>query len=465
MPDLDQLDPRLDAAFEHIARDVSGRSTPLGARAAIRTSRRRRGALAGSVAVLALVAGGVAAGQFLPGEDGAGIAERGDGLVSDARPLPDPTPFSMELLDAGTAGWLGPWQAAPEEIWASHENYEGSCFTVTTDDTADSSVTNGPVRVGTHAFAIDPADPRGPVGFATFVEWARAADAQTTLAELRDPFATCESTDSYPLTYDDGTTGLALVTDSEAGIELNVLLQRDGRFGVFNLLATEESGPPSSEVIEQTSDAVAAALQDDETFNEPENVDDSPAEGPDGEPAMTPSVNEFAAIVDGWTTTWKQNGRSPDIDSAPCVGDNEWWYDVDAGMGTGFGTTGEFTQGRWTSATGAQDAWGVLNESLEQCEKARWQVTPGPSSEPRSASLWATYDGGTVFAARHNGAVVVIHLDGEAHPPAELAEEVLTFMADDLMARILPPPATAVDACSPSTENNASDPQDGACTP
>lgn len=459
MPDLDQLDPRLDAAFEHIARDVSGRSTPLGARAAIRTSRRRRGALAGSVAVLALVAGGVAAGQFLPGDQGAGIAERGDGLVSDARPLPDPAPFTAEAFSEATDGWAGPWDEFQAGFGAAD-----SCFWNESEASEGESL--DPSRVATYPLGPQttsrmPRDRDGmstTAAYAAFAEYDHESTARTAYQSFGEVFAACEASDEtqYTLVYDDADgkgEATAAVALNEDTVELNVVARRADGLTFLSATASGGTGLPTEEVIGRVTDTLVAGLQSEGTFAGRKMMSDSAveesdnaAEGPDGESATAPSDAEFAAIVDGWATHWELGGTLQSIQEPPCADAELWQSDAEEGTGGSFGSTGEYSHGRWTSATEAEDRWGVLNESLEHCEKARWQVTPIVSHAPKVAvsvaSLWATYDGGTVFAVHQGRDIAVLHLDGDAHPPAEVAEDVLTFLAADLLSRSLPPSET-----------------------
>jgi hypothetical protein len=98
MPEHDTYD--LDAAFARLEQDIAGLSSPRGAGAAIATARRRRRtAIGGAVAGLALVVGAVAVGQ--------GVASR-NASVGPAQ-LPAPAPFDAPALSAATEGWVSHW--------------------------------------------------------------------------------------------------------------------------------------------------------------------------------------------------------------------------------------------------------------------------------------------------------------------------------------------------------------------
>jgi hypothetical protein len=98
MPEHDTFD--LDAAFARLEQDIAGISAPRGAGAAIATARRRRRtAIGGAVAGLALVVGTLAVSQ--------GIASRNESI--GPAQLPSPAPLDAAALSAATEGWVSDW--------------------------------------------------------------------------------------------------------------------------------------------------------------------------------------------------------------------------------------------------------------------------------------------------------------------------------------------------------------------
>lgn len=434
MPETEQLDPRLGAAFDHITRDISGRSAPPGARAAIRTARRRRAGYAGSVAVLALVAGGVAAGALLPGEGSAGVAEQGDDAAV-LRTLPDPAPFTADGFTVATDGWTGPWQDWEGGVLRPADE---SCLETALDEVVldwGDGVAE-PKRAGNYEMTTD----SGGAAAVEFYSFRSAADAGILQTMVRDALDSCEPHTAATANYaNEGTEGpeggVAAVVEFQDKVAATVAVQISDRVALGYLVTPGEEGVPDEAVLGRIADTLAAGAQDDATYQHDLTTSDEPAEPPDGED-YRPSAHEFAALVDGWVTTWRPGGTPEASQQAPCMRDGAWLGGPDRMSGGSFGTTGDYTNSEWTSVTDAQEAWGILNESLEQCESARWEVTPRASSSPGIGSLWATYDGGTVFAARHDGNIIVVHLDGESNPPVEVADKVLDFLAADLATHL-----------------------------
>ncbi len=190
MSDLDQLDPRLDSAFESLTRDLAHSHGP-GAAAAMATARTRRRTQVGAVALatLVVVGGGLTVPRLLFPADGV--------RPTAARPASTPQP-SRRPRTAGSAEW---------ETWERYSPWGGGSF-----DGARARTSAGPVgepprsrrRRGSSRF-VSAAPARRPC----LVAWTGYADVASAASARRRPTPapdTCGTTTTYDV---DGVAGPA----------------------------------------------------------------------------------------------------------------------------------------------------------------------------------------------------------------------------------------------------------------
>lgn len=113
MPELPGRQTDLDAAFAQLIGDVELRTSQPGAERAARTSRRRRTAVAGGLAALAiLVASALGASFLVTGDRNAPVAApvTSTSATQSAEPDPyPPAPLTVERLEEASRGWAQGW--------------------------------------------------------------------------------------------------------------------------------------------------------------------------------------------------------------------------------------------------------------------------------------------------------------------------------------------------------------------
>jgi hypothetical protein len=404
MSDLDQLDPRLDQAFEALTRELARAHAP-GAAAAVSTARRRRRTRVGGVALAALVVvgGGLTLPQLLAPEDG--VAARGG-----------EAPLDAAALERATEGWLSGW-----EEWAQYSPKGGGAYSMPgclSPDVLEErlpQVAGGLSRFLGSELAL---------ATAVFTEYPDAATAERVQAGA---FPACRGT---TMTVDGAevwhyaeapTTSGTSVTDVwtvQIGSE-RLVLEVAGRAGV---------APEAA--VERMAEAAVAGLrsgESQETYSgDPYAVD------PDARPQLPPvDGGALGRALDGWRSASRASASG--IANTPCLAEQ-----VDEGSvaGSSGGTPRGVT---WSIGGFADDTAGeariiAMLAELRACTDWAMSVEELPNGVFLATYDYGGPDGrGALWLAHNSDRAGVIAVDGADRPmPTGVAQGV----ADSLYASL-----------------------------
>ncbi len=405
---LDHLDPRIDAAFEALARDLAHSHGP-GAGAAMATARTRRRTRVGAVALAALVVvgGGLAVPRLLS-TDGDGV----DGVAANG----GSAPLDAAALEQATTGWLAGW-----EPWEQYSPNGGGAHSLPAclsgEDAAGEQqpqVAGGLSRFLGNEFAL---------ASAVFAEYP---DVRTAEAAQAGSFATCRGDTTmrvdgaqvrhYAEAPTEDGTSITDVWAVQIGAE-RLVLEIGGRAG---------AAPEAA--VERVAQAVVAGLRSGEVqehhSGDPNEVD------PDQKPQL-PAVmdSDMTRALAGWKAASRNAATTiPDV---PCLA-----AQIDAGGvgGSGSGTPRGVTwaiSGFVDETTGAANVETMLDQ-LRSCAEVAMSV----STVAHGVAL-VTYDSG---GADGNGALwlhavgdraMATAVSGAAEPmPDGVADDVAGVMDD-----------------------------------
>ena len=404
MSDLDQLDPRIDAAFAALTRDLAHSHGP-GAAAAMSTARTRRRTRVGAVALAALVV--VGGGLAVPRIHSASV----DGVAANGASAPLDAP----ALERATEGWLSGW-----EEWERYSTKGGGGFAVPAClSGVDLGETQPQVSGGLSRFVGS----EFAMATAMFAEYGDVAAAEAAQAEA---FATCRG----------GTTtsvdGVRVWHYAEAPAEPGTTLTDvwTARIGAERLTVEigGRAGVAPEGVVDRVAEAVVAGLRSgeaQETYrSDPDAVE------PDAKPQL-PAVkdSDLTSALAGWKAVGRSTGTT--IANTPCLSAQVDAHSVSGvGAGTPRGVSWQ-VGGFEDETTGPANVERMLEE-LRSCTEPRMSV----STVAKGVTL-VTYDSG---GAAGHGAVwlhavgdraMVMAVDGAAEPmPGGVADGVADVMDD-----------------------------------
>lgn len=252
MPEHDTFD--LDAAFRAMEQDIAGISSPRGAGAAIAIARRRRRtAIGGAAAGLALVVGAAAVGQV--------IASRSTS-VGPAQ-LPPPAALDAQALGAATRGWVADWHSLTKPGDVSLRGDKAPRCLAALADAFDEPGAPGPVGGGGDALASR----SGAASLSWLSEWGAdhpdaSTVAYTAVVASIDGCAQASADRAY--TWDGGVGRSWTISFGEQ--VQHVWVARTHRaLGV--LWGRSPSGAVPDEVDQRVASALVAGLQSSQSFN------------------------------------------------------------------------------------------------------------------------------------------------------------------------------------------------------
>lgn len=407
MSDLDQLDPRIDAAFESLTRDLAHSPGP-GAAAAMATARTRRRTKVGAVAIAAVLA--VGGGIAVPRMMSASV----DGVAANGASVP----LDAAALETATAGWLSGW-----EPWEQYSPKGGGSYSVPGCLAPGPSTPAEPPQVGggLSRFVGD----EFAQASAVFAEYADVATAEAAQARM---FSAC-SGDVTTLTVDEvAVRHYAQAASESTGTSVtDVWTVRIGTERLSLELAGRAGVAPDA-VVEQVAEAVVAGLRAGEVqerFSEDPNAVD-----PDLKPQLPAVMNrDMTAALRGWKAASRTSATT--IPNIPCLS-----AQVDAGnvgssaSGTPYGVSW-MIGGFEDETTGPDNVQRMLDE-LRSCT----DVTMSVSAVADDATL-VTYDsGGTdgkgaLWLLAVGDRAMAMAVTGAADPmPAGVADDVAHVMDD-----------------------------------
>lgn len=404
MSDLDQLDPRLDAAFEALTRDLAHTHGP-GAAAAMTTARTRRRTKVGAVALATalVVGGGLTVPRLLFPTDG--VAGNGGSAPLDA-----------SALESATRGWLTGWEPWDEGSPQALGSFSVSeCFS--SDDVKDKpeQVAGGWSRFlgDDDAFAT-----------AVFAEYPDAASAEAAQSgAFSDPSCrggttmTVDGTRVWHYSQAPTEVGTA-VTDVwtvQIGAE-RLTLELGSRVGV--------APAPAVEAVAQALVAGLRSGEVQEHYSSDPNVPD---------PNARPPLPEFpestlTSSLDGWRAA-SRSVAGP----APCLSTEE---DIGAASGLGGSTPRGVT---WRvsgfEAEAEAEAWvSSAIDGLRACTSP--SMTVETLSGGVTLATWGTggpEGRGAVWLLAIGDRTGVVAVDGADRPmPSGVAEGVAQVLGDYL---------------------------------
>ncbi|RYB95133.1 hypothetical protein EUA93_12735 [Nocardioides oleivorans] len=305
MPDLDQIDPALDRAFDALARDLAHSPSP-GASAAMATVRKRRRARVGVVALAALVVvgGGLTLPRVLSPEDG--VAANGGSARLDAA-----------AMDEATDGWIHGWTSEPR-MNGSFSMPE--CHPL---DAMAGATTEGYTVAFTQQSSAD----------VKIIDFESAAALDASWQPQVDAISACDDLGAPRTVVVDGTSvlhwRLALPDDGNARMTDLWYARLGTRVGQLELATTEGAAPESA--VRGVAEALVAGVRDGWTETEPRAVSPAAAKGPLPEwtgidlegalagwrsptkraPTTSPNLTCLHDKLDGVTTASSGGGGSP----------------------------------------------------------------------------------------------------------------------------------------------------------
>lgn len=241
MSDLDHLDPRLDAAFGSLARDLAQDPGP-GAAAAVSTARRRRRTRVGAVALAAVlvVGAGLTVPRLFSPEDGV-AADGGSARLDTA------------AVAEATEGWIGDWETwDPSSPWGSASFNIAACPPPADVDPLPQPVTRGGSRFVSHSGSY------AATAILRFATPERATSAQApTLASYACGKTTTYVVDGVQVRYD----SVQPTGGQEGGMWLGMWSAQIGSdLGLIQV--TNQAGAADEESAERLAEALVAGLRD-----------------------------------------------------------------------------------------------------------------------------------------------------------------------------------------------------------
>lgn len=404
MSDLDQLDPRLDSAFESLTRDLAHSHGP-GAAAAMATARTRRRTRVGAVALatLVVVGGGLTVPRLMSASVH-GVAANGAAQTLDAT-----------ALETSTTGWLSGW-----EPWEQFSPKGGGSYSVpgclgvqTTEDHVP-QVASGLSRFVGSEFAMATAM------FATY------ADVATAEAAQEGAYATCRGASTvtvdgievwhYSEAPTESGTAVTDVWTTQIG-DQRLTLEIAGRAGVA-------PGP----AVDRVAEAVVAGLRSGAMQESSES--DPYAPDPNQVPQL-PQVmdSDLTRALAGWKAASRSSATT--IPNIPCLS-----AQVDAGN-IGSSASGTPMGVSWMIGGFEDETTGPANvarmlDQLRSCSDPQMSVTTvadgvtlvtyDSGGEVGHGALWLHAVGDRAMVTGVTGAADAM--------PARVADDVARVMDD-----------------------------------
>ncbi|SEB49146.1 hypothetical protein SAMN04489844_0275 [Nocardioides exalbidus] len=292
MPDIDQLDPALDRAFDALTRDLA-RSPGPGAPAAMATVRKRRRTRVGAVALATLVV--VGGGLTVPRMMSANV----DGVAANGAAQP----LDAAALETATAGWLSGWEA-----WSPNSPKGGGSYTMP-ECLSDDTLTEKQPQVGWGISQFVGSE--FAMTTATFGQYPDVATAEAAQSEA---YATCRGATTatvdgvevwhYAEAPSEPRTAMTDVWTAQIGTE-RLTLEIAGRAGVA----------PGA-VADRVAEAVVAGLRSGESQEQSDG--DPNAVDPDAKPQLPPVMDsDLTRALAGWKATSRATAST--IPNAPCL--------------------------------------------------------------------------------------------------------------------------------------------------
>ena len=393
MSDLDQLDPRLDSAFESLTRDLAHSHGP-GAAAAMATARTRRRTQVGAVALatLVVVGGGLTVPRLMFPADG--VAANGGSARFDTAALAD-----------ATDGWIDQWETWEQySPWGAGSSSTASCFYVggPDGDVAPEPTTRGASRFITHSGATA----------VLVLEGYAAVERATSAEELSRPAPnTCGTTTTYDV---DGAQvrhdAVARQADADSDLWLgDVWSVRIGDERA-QLEVASDTGVANDATGVEVAEALVAGLRDGWTQSGMENV---PAAQPQASQLPPFSGGDLRQALVGWQSA--SRSRASGTPNTPCLGVSVSSSAVtSSSTGTPWGISYELA-GYEDERTGAERIAAMVEE-LRSCTDFAMDV-----EQLRNGVYLATYaygeDGrGALWLADNGDRAGVIGVDGADRP-------------------------------------------------
>ncbi len=326
MPDHDTFD--LDAAFRDLEQDIGGISTPRGARSAVSTARhRRRRAIGGAVAGLAIVVGAVAVGQ--------GVATRSHTL--DPADLPSPATFDAAALSVATDGWAEGWRTPTK---ADESSLDSAASPRCLDSLDVGDKIPDPARSGSLLVVSQDA---GTAALGSLLEWSddqsdTAAGGYAALVAGIDGCSKVTSGQQYAW---DGGRARSWDVSRSGDDSQHLWVAQTGR-GVAILWTGGSAGPVPDDVDARVAAALVAGLQAPGSYqtNDGLTTSSSSSSTSSGVAVETISDGAFTRAVADWDPRWRDEGSDQEvIGDVPC--DTGW---TDGAQGSSGGSLGNGDQ-------------------------------------------------------------------------------------------------------------------------
>lgn len=401
MSDLDQLDPRVDAAFESLTRDLAHAPAP-GAAAAMSTARTRRRTRVGAVALAAVLA--VGGGIAVPRLMSASV----DGVAANGAAQP----LDAAALEEATAGWLTGW-----EPWQRYSPKGGGGFSMpacfSTEDMRDKEPQTGG---GLSRFLGDDFG----LAIAVFATYPDAATAERAQAAA---YGACTGTTTIEV---DGTE-VRHVAVSPTDADTTVTDVWTAQIGAERMTfqVAGRAGVAPADVTERVAAAVVAGLRSGEV----QETYDSDPQAPD--PEQVPQLPDVADrdltdALAGWRAAAR--GTASGIPNTPCVG-------IEVTEGAVSSSASGSPHGVTWSIGGFEDETTGRRTVERMVEELRGCVEPTMAVRTLAHGVTlATYEDGDGHGALWLGAVGdragVVAVDGAPAPMPDGVDEAVAGVLD-----------------------------------